>query len=333
MTPSGEDLPPAEVSAPAAPRPHGSEGGAGLVSVVIPTRNRPEAVCRAVASVQAQTYREFEIIVVIDGKDPATMSALERLGEPRLKVIAHETNQGPGAARNTGIRAAAGHWVAFLDDDDEWLPRKLERQVAEARLLGDGNAILTCRVHAEFGSQRMVWPARRPQAGQHVSEYLIDRPTLMSRPGYVATPTIMVRRDLALAHPFPNDGDHEDWSWLLLLCGEAGARLHFVWEPLVVVKISETLSSRSHRNEWRTSLDWARKYRHLMTRMAFASFVLTKVAGRARRAREWKAFPEILATSFRLGSPRLRHLIVFAGTWLLPVKGVQKMFTRALSWA
>jgi len=312
---------------------HGTEGNSGLVSVVIPTHNRSQAVCRAVASVQAQTYKAFEIIVVIDGNDPATIAALALLSEPRLRVLVHGINKGPGAARNTGVRAAVGRWVAFLDDDDEWLPNKLERQVTEALRIRDDTAIITCRAHAELGSQRMVWPARRPLEGQHVSEYLIDRPSLMSRPGYVATPTIMVRHDLALRFPFPNDGDHEDWSWILLLCGEAGARLHFVWEPLVVVKISETLSSRSHRNEWRISLDWAQKYRHLMTRMAFASFVLTKVAGRARRAREWKAFPQILAAAFRMGSPRMRHLAFFAGTWLLPVKGVQKVFTRALSWA
>lgn len=308
------------------------EGGA-LVSVVIPTLNRAEAVCRAVASVQAQTYRNIEVVVVIDGDDPATAAALSALGEPRLKVIAHGVNKGPGAARNTGVRAASGEWIAFLDDDDEWLPRKIELQVGVAMAVRAENAIVSCRVFAEFDGQRMVWPARPPDGGQHISEYLIDRPHLISRPGYVATPTILVSRDLALHIPFPDDADHEDWGWLLLLAATAQARLHFVWEPLAVIKISPTLSSRSHRNEWRVSLDWAQRYRDRMTGLAFASFVLTKVAGRARRAGEWGALPGILAAAFRTGSPRPRHLAFFLGTWLLPVAGVRKVFTRALAWA
>lgn len=310
-----------------------SGGNAGLVSVVIPTLNRPEVVRRAVESVQAQTYQNFEIIVVIDGHDPATEASLASLHEPRLKVISHGKNKGPGAARNTGVQNAVGQWVAFLDDDDEWLPRKLELQVAAAQSIKDRNAIITCRVHAEFGGKRMTWPARQPGENEHISDYLIDRPRLRSRPGYVATPTIMVSRELAAAIPFPNDGDHEDWSWLLLLADERKARLHFVWEPLVVVKISPNLSSRSHRNEWQVSLDWARKYRSRMTALAFSSFVMTKVAVRARRAGAWCALPRILAAAIRMGSPKPRHLVFFAGTWILPVSGVKKVFSRALSWA
>jgi len=312
----------------------GQDGGAaGLVSVVIPTLNRAEVVTRAIESVQEQTYQNFEIIVVIDGHDPVTEASLANLHEPRLKVISHGVNKGPGAARNTGVQNAVGQWVAFLDDDDEWLPRKLELQVAAAQTIGDRNAIITCRVHAEFGGKRMTWPSRQPGDDEHISDYLIDRPRLMSRPGYVATPTIMVRRELAMEIPFPNDGDHEDWSWLLLLADERKARLHFVWEPLVVVKISPTLSSRSHRNEWRVSLEWARRYRSRMTALAFSSFVMTKVAVRARRAGAWGALPHILLDAIWMGRPKPRHLAFFAGTWILPISGVKKVFSRALSWA
>jgi len=313
---------------PEAPSPEGR----GLVSVVIPTLNRPEAVCRAVASVQAQTYRNLEIIVVVDGDDPPTVTALAALNEPRLKVVVHGKNKGPGAARNTGVEYASGRWVAFLDDDDEWLPPKLEVQVAAAEALRDKDVVVTCRVFAEFGGKRMVWPNRMPKDGQHLSEYLIDRPRLISRPGYVATPTILINRELAREIPFPDDEDHEDWGWLLLLADEAGARVHFVWEPLAIVKISPTLTSRSHRNEWQVSFEWAQRYRSRMTGVAFASFVLTKVAGRARRAGAWGALPKILLASFRMGTPRPRHLAFFAGTWLLPPSGLRKVFNRALSW-
>jgi glycosyltransferase involved in cell wall biosynthesis len=304
---------------------------APLVSVVIPTLNRPQVVCRAVASVQAQTYQNVEIVIVIDGEDPDTVAALSALSDERIKVISHERNMGPGAARNTGVRVATGFWIAFLDDDDEWLPAKLEQQVHCAQEPGRENSIITCRVYAEFGGRRVVWPAQPPARSQHISEYLIDRPSLLSRPGYVATPTIMLKRSLALRVPFRNDGDHEDWSWLLRLSHEAQAQLHFVWEPLVVVKISDTLSSRSHRNEWRVSYDWANTYRPLMTPMAYASFLLTKVAAKARRAQEWEAFFVILRSAFKMGSLRARHLAFFFGLWVIPLHGGRKLFTYSLS--
>jgi hypothetical protein len=140
----------------------------------------------------------------------------------------------------------------------------------------------------------------------------------------------MLRRSLALRVPFHNDGDHEDWSWLLRLSHDARADLHFVWEPLVVVKISDTLSSRSHRNEWRISFDWAQTYRPMMTRMAYASFMLTKVGAKARRIQDQKAFLTILRSAFALGSPRLRHLAFFFGLWLIPIGAGHKLFTYSL---
>src|SRR5260370_12535343 len=102
-----------------------------LVSTVIPTRGRPELLLRAVRSVLAQTLREIEAVIVIDGDDPATERALEELvrEDGRVRVIALATSVGGSDARNRGVDAASGEWVAFLDDDDEWLPGKLQAQL------------------------------------------------------------------------------------------------------------------------------------------------------------------------------------------------------------
>jgi glycosyltransferase involved in cell wall biosynthesis len=99
-----------------------------LVSVVIPTYNYAHFVAEAVASVLAQTYRQFEVIVVDDG---STDNTPERLG-PYMEQIRYiyQENQGLSAARNTGIKEAKGEFVAFLDSDDAWHPRKLELQMA-----------------------------------------------------------------------------------------------------------------------------------------------------------------------------------------------------------
>ena len=99
------------------------------VSVVIPVFNRPAAVRRAIESVLAQTCQDFEIIVVDDGSTDETPAVVAGLADPRMTLIQHEGNRGGSAARNTGLRAASAEYVAFLDSDDEWLPRKLERQL------------------------------------------------------------------------------------------------------------------------------------------------------------------------------------------------------------
>ncbi|MGH7845554.1 MAG: glycosyltransferase family 2 protein [Candidatus Binatia bacterium] len=101
---------------------------APLVSVIIPTYNRREMVRDAVDSVLAQTYRNFELIIVDDGSDDDTAEALTSYGEA-LRVCA-QPNRGVAAARNRGVFCAAGSYLAFLDSDDLWLPRKLEVQAA-----------------------------------------------------------------------------------------------------------------------------------------------------------------------------------------------------------
>lgn len=99
-----------------------------LVSVIIPTRNRPAYLRQAVDSVYAQQYPQFEILVVDDGSTDATAEALKGYDE-RLRYLRQE-HRGVAAARNHGIAHARGSLVAFLDDDDLFLPEKLEQNVA-----------------------------------------------------------------------------------------------------------------------------------------------------------------------------------------------------------
>ena len=97
------------------------------ISVIIPTFNRAEHVIRAIESVLSQSYKDYEIIVVDDGSTDKTKDALEHYMD-RIKYI-YQDNSGVSSARNKGIMAARGEWVAFLDSDDEWLPEKLEIQI------------------------------------------------------------------------------------------------------------------------------------------------------------------------------------------------------------
>jgi glycosyltransferase involved in cell wall biosynthesis len=98
------------------------------VSAIIPTHNRKAFVLEAVDSVLAQTYRDYELIVVDDGSGDGTGEALTQYGG-RVRY-AYQQNQGVSLARNRGLEIAQGEFIAFLDSDDLWLPEKLQQQVA-----------------------------------------------------------------------------------------------------------------------------------------------------------------------------------------------------------
>ena len=99
------------------------------VSVIITTYNRADILPRAVGSVLVQTYQDFELIIVDDCSMDNTPQVAASFDDRRIRLISHSENRRPSAARNTGIATACGEYLAFLDDDDEWLPTKLEKQV------------------------------------------------------------------------------------------------------------------------------------------------------------------------------------------------------------
>ena len=98
-----------------------------MISVVIPAYNAGGFIKRTIDSVLAQTYRDYEVIVVDDGSTDNTADVVKSCAG-KVRYI-YQENAGDGPARNTGIRAAKGDWIAFLDHDDEWLPQKLELQM------------------------------------------------------------------------------------------------------------------------------------------------------------------------------------------------------------
>ena len=99
------------------------------VSIVIPTCNRPELLKRALKSVTEQTYNDYEVIVIDDGQKERAHSIVSTFSSLPITYIQNEVSLGGGGARNKGISTAQGEYVAFLDDDDVWVPDKLEIQV------------------------------------------------------------------------------------------------------------------------------------------------------------------------------------------------------------
>ena len=110
------------------------------VSVVTPVWNALATLGATVASVQAQSFPDWEMLLVDDGSTDGSRALAERLAaaDPRIRVLAHASNEGAAAARNRGIRAAAGRYIAFLDADDLWRPEKLAAQLGFMRAGGHG---------------------------------------------------------------------------------------------------------------------------------------------------------------------------------------------------
>ena len=100
-----------------------------LISVIIPAHNTAQYIARAIRSVLAQTYRNFEIIVVDDCSSDNLAEVVAQFNDQRINYIRHEINRGASTARNTGLKIAKGEYVAFLDSDDEWFADKLQKQV------------------------------------------------------------------------------------------------------------------------------------------------------------------------------------------------------------
>ena len=288
-----------------------------LVSVIIPTFKRPALVLQAVNSAVKQTISDLEIIVVIDGGDSATHAALESLSLPQLRLLPLEEQVGGSRARNEGVVIARGEWIAFLDDDDLWLPQKLEQQLAAARASNCSDPIVACKVVAQTPGGEVVWPRKLPS--EPLSEYLLARDTWTQGEGLLQTSTLLVTRRLLKKVTF-EDGlrKHQDWDWILRAVREPGVRIEFVDEPLAIWNLRESAGGVSRKLDWQASLTWIRDRRELVTRRAYAGFIATQIASQAARQRQWKAFLPLLSEMFRIGRPKAIDMFLLLGMWFVP---------------
>ena len=126
----------------------------GLVSIVMPAHNSEGSLRESVQSVVAQIYKEWELIIVDDASRDNTLAVATQFAsdEPRIRVMRLEQNVGVAEARNRGINAARGQYLAFLDSDDLWLPNKLETQIGFMGSTGAGFSFAQYRRIGRDGS-------------------------------------------------------------------------------------------------------------------------------------------------------------------------------------
>lgn len=295
----------------------GSEGPA--VSVVIPTHNRPQSALDAVASAAGQTLQDIEIIVVIDGPDEATQAALRSVDDPRLRIVQLEVNRGAAAARNAGVAAARGQWIALLDDDDQWQPEKLSLQIERARTLSPHFPVIACRMLCKTPSGTSIAPRRLPRPGEPVSEYLLSRRSLFRDEGGVQSSMLLGSRELFRQVPFREDlRRHHEADWMLRAAQVPGFHLEVVDQILGVWRTDDPQSRISETGDWEYSLEWLRRSQSIVTRRAYAAFVLTAVAALAARERARPAFWMLLREARAHGEPLPIHYLLYAGMWLIP---------------
>lgn len=202
------------------------------ISVVIPAYNRKEAALRAVNSVLAQSEKNVEVLLVDDGSTDGTKEAFAQPPE-RVRYLL-KPNGGASSARNVGLRRARGEWIALLDSDDEWLPGKLERQLA----LG-GDARASRHVHVNTDGSRQDKPEDLP--GRDIFGDLYWKLSLK-------TSTLIFRRELLdkaglFNERFPISND---WDFFLRLA-RAAQRFEVAPEPLAVIHRSDNSISRGNR--------------------------------------------------------------------------------------
>jgi glycosyltransferase involved in cell wall biosynthesis len=159
-----------------------------LVSVVVPVYNRSDVLAECINSVLAQTFQDFEIIIIDDGSTDNILSVIELYNDDRIKYVRQE-NSGGAAARNHGINLSKGDYIAFLDSDDCFLPNHLEIAVQK---IDKPNMCYYSKVRVERGNGLSYQkPTKGPRAGVHFSEYLF------CEGGFVPTITLVLPSALA----------------------------------------------------------------------------------------------------------------------------------------
>ncbi len=293
------------------------------VSVVIPAYNREHTVGTAIRSVLWQTCPPLEVIVVDDGSTDRTAQVVEAMGEPLVRLVRQE-NGGISAARNTGIRAAVGDWVAFQDSDDEWLTTKLERQLASLVASPSPPNALYCGMiiagALDESPAGESGPAPRRHIAYHpdpslrtVSGDLV--PTLL-RTNPISTQTLMARRETLHEAGLFDTAMKSLVDWDIAIRLARLGPIGFVDEPLVIQRFTPNSITRDMAKRVDSWIHMLGKYADLFHADPDAHLAhLLKIAGSLRRLGDHERAAEFLARARALApmSPRAQGLSLLNG--------------------
>lgn len=201
------------------------------ISVVIPTHNRCESLKNAIRSVIAQTYKDFEILIVDDASTDNTQSYASALKNKNIYYIRLNTNKGGCHARNEGIKKSSGELIAFLDDDDLWFPKKLEKQI---KLFSSYNLDFC------FSAKKVIYSNSKKCRVSALKPKFVDPYKSIMYDNYIGTTsTILLRKKLieqinGFDEQLPALQDYDLYIRLL----ENGCKIKGIYDALITYNIS-----------------------------------------------------------------------------------------------
>lgn len=207
-----------------------------LFSVVIPVFNREQSLENALQSVIKQSFQNFEVLIVDDGSEPVIANKIKQLivnfQDQRLKLLRHKINKNGAAARNTGIGAASGQYVCFLDSDDIWLPNKLELVFNCINTQNPSDYFL---IHHQYrNSKNGVLAEALPKISKGSYESVAHYSFVTNDVGGIQSSTICVPIELAKRCLFDERfSGHQDWDFALQV-GAFTRHFYFISEPLTI---------------------------------------------------------------------------------------------------
>jgi len=303
-------------------RPFSPSAAAPTVSVIIPTRNRATVLARSMRSVLAQTLTSLELIIVDDASDDDTEAVVETINDARIRYIKCDQHGGAPVARNIGIRAASGRYLAFHDSDDEWLPMKLERQLQLLAAHAPAADVVTCGTISIDSAGRGV-----PVVA--ASETLSYEGLLAFRELPWSGPTILVRRTEATNRVLFDEHlpAGQDWDYVVRLARIT--RVVSVREPLVKVgraagdRISRHLRKLQGRRMLREKHDHElRQYPQALIAHEIGIGRLSISCGQYAEARHR------IAVALRMSPLQPALVAMFVGAFLSQSTAIRRIFGR-----
>lgn len=245
-----------------------------LVTVVIPTVGRA-SLGDAVASACRQVGVPTRVLVMADLPEIEDASLGIDTSLSAVEIHFFGGGHGAGAMRHAGTMAAQTPWVAFLDDDDVWLPHKLERQLAVVESQQDPKkTVVCCRfAYIDENGHECVVPATTYETGP-IEDYFFRKRKISSRRNTIPTSTILLSTELAqLSNWNPDLRRHQDWDFLARLARIDGVVIHQLNDVCVEIGASE-LGGISRSVDWRSSLEWGKEFRGVWADETYIDFVV-----------------------------------------------------------
>ncbi|PKM58429.1 MAG: glycosyltransferase family 2 protein [Firmicutes bacterium HGW-Firmicutes-3] len=205
-----------------------------LISIIMPAYNCEKYIVDAISSVIAQSYQNWELLVIDDGSKDNTLKIIEEFvsKDSRIRILINKINMGVSATRNRGIENANGDWIAFLDSDDMWKPYKLEKQFK-----------IVNRHSAEFiftGSS-YINEEGEPFKGIFEVPSILSYKKLRNQ-NVISCSSVLMKKKFFKSIKMEKDEIHEDYAaWLRIL--KLGVTAYGINEPLLIYRISKNSKS------------------------------------------------------------------------------------------